>query len=177
MICSDELGSEIRQWVWTRSEVQIVWQLLIWNWSSTLVFTFIFNQGSLDQCITEFNCPNKLLDLKVRIWRLPCILHFFYQTQVQSLPCLVSQSLLVVRLDWCDPGLWLMQPFKVMQSLLALSNRISVWSWILFSRIYMELCCWCRNMMSKQNITKVLSMSEQNGSSFVVVKAKQRPCC
>ena len=36
--------------------------------------------------------------------------NFFYLIQVQLLPCLVSHSvnqfLLLLRLDWCDPGVW-----------------------------------------------------------------------
>ena len=28
------------------------------------------------------------------------------KTQVRSLPCLISLSLMLLRLDWCDPGVW-----------------------------------------------------------------------
>ena len=78
---------------------------------------------------------------------------------------LLSQSLLVVRVDWCDPGLWLLQPFKVMQLLLAFSyitlpNQTRSWSLACLKLIFFlkntELCCWCRN--------KTLQKSCQNKS-------------
>ena len=159
MICSDELGSEIRQWVWTRSEVQILWQLFIWNKYSTLVLTFIFNKGSLDQCITGLNCPKKIAGFLIFKSEFDvstvfciflsdpyCILNFFIRPKSNHCLALLSQSILVVRVDWCDPGLWLKQPFKVMQLLLAFSyrtlpNQTHSWSLaclklIFFSRIW-----------------------------------------
>ena len=63
----------------------------------------------------------------------------FYQNQVRSLACLVcpwglSQSLLVLRLDWCDPDVWrFTQPLQKSRNLSLLiakpkQVRVSTWT-------------------------------------------------
>ena len=88
------------------------------------------------------------------------LLHF-YLTQVRLLPWLVIHSMVVERLDWCDPGVWgFTQPLDALPA---------------FDRHLVDIatkqksCCWCLNKTKP-----MLLILEQNKSS-VVDQNKTRP--
>ena len=75
--------------------------------------------------------------------------HFcqFYGTQVPSLPFLVSQPdslpLMLLRLHWCDPGVWgFMQLFQKSRNL---SKNLATSSWFNSCWQFWQPCCWCQN--------------------------------
>ena len=107
---------------------------------------------------------------------LPKIQCYFYQSQIHSLPCPVSQS--VSQSITSVVKTWLMWPWrvkihttppKVTQPPLAFPAVVSLTAMLLMSE-QKKTCCWCRKN------TKAMPLTPEWNKSHAE-KQKQKPCC
>ena len=109
-----------------------------------------------------------------QFWQFPVLIlailatfSIFFWNQVWSLLYLFSYSLrqilLLLRLEWCDPWVWL-----CMSCSCVFHGEVV---FVVDGRTKENPCCWLRNKTKA-----MLLMQKQNKSHFVDAATKQRPC-